>query len=60
MMEGRDATQRLVNLMKFNKAERKVLHVGWDNPKHKHSVENQLRAALGRETGRCCWMGGWT
>jgi len=47
ILEGMDAIQKVLerperwspaNFMKFNKAKCKVLHMGWDNPKHKYRL----------------------
>ena len=47
MLEGRDAVQRdlerwaHVNLMKFNRAKCKVLHMGQGNPKHRYRLDDE-------------------
>ncbi|PKU44849.1 rna-directed dna polymerase from mobile element jockey- hypothetical protein [Limosa lapponica baueri] len=50
MLEGTDAMQRdpnrldrwaQANIMKFNKAKYKVLHISQSNPKHKHRLDGE-------------------
>ena len=61
MPEGWDVVQRdldklenwaYVNLMRFNKAKCKILHMGQGNRKHKYSLGDECgsRAALRRRT----------
>jgi len=51
-----------VNLMKFNKAKCKVMHLGWGSPHYQYRGwgMREMIAALTRRTWGCWWVESWT